>query len=322
MVKAGDGVDVSAIALSANVTIVNSAPTVSVTLSSNVTALGPLDLTMVTGDADGDGVETDIMWYRNGFLEGSLAGEISVPNQLLGPGQTWAVHVTPTDSGSTSGATAIKTITVLNIEPIAQINVQNEIIWIGEWTTLDATQSSDVDGRVVEATWSWVDAAGTISSDSGLEIQMVPLSNTVVTLTVLDDMGAFATTDVQLSAVQGPVITDFNTESKGKSVVLEWDWNGPNATFNILRNGILVGTTSSESYTDIPLFAGDTSYAIQPQIGDMTLIAGTSGAQSILIETAATEAPGPSSTGGLISGIIFLLIGIAASGFALMGRRD
>jgi hypothetical protein len=84
----------------------------------------------------------------------------------------------------------------------------------------------------------------------------------------------------------------------------------------------LVGTTSSESYTDIPLFAGDTSYAIQPQIGDMTLIAGTSGAQSILIETAATEAPGPSSTGGLISGIIFLLIGIAASGFALMGRRD
>jgi hypothetical protein len=54
----------------------------------------------------------------------------------------------------------------------------------------------------------------------------------------------------------------------------------------------------------------------------MTLIAGTSGAQSILIETAATEAPGPSSTGGLISGIIFLLIGIAASGFALMGRRD
>jgi hypothetical protein len=322
MVKAGDGTDVSTIALSANVTIVNSAPTVSVSLSSNVTALGPLNLTMVTEDADGDGVETDIMWYRNGFLEGSLAGEIGVPNQLLGPGQTWAVHVTPTDSDSTSGATAIKTITVLNIEPIAQINVQNEVIWIGEQTTLDATQSSDVDGQIVEATWSWIDIAGTISSDSGLEIQIIPPSNTVVTLTVLDDMGATATVDVQLSAVQGPVITDFNTESKGKSVVLEWDWNGPNATFNVLRNGILVGTTSSKSYTDTPLFAGDTSYAIQPQIGDMTLIAGTSDAQSILIEPAAADVPGPSSTGGLISGIIFLLIGITASGFAFMGRRD
>ena len=118
------------------------------------------------------------------------------------------------------------------------------------------------------------------------------------------------------------MINDFNTESKGKSVVLEWGWNGPNATFNILRNGILIGTTASESYTDAPLFAGETSYAIQPQIGDMTLVAGTSGAQTIMIETTAAEAPGPSSTGGLISGILFLLIGIVVSGFALIGRRD
>ena len=54
----------------------------------------------------------------------------------------------------------------------------------------------------------------------------------------------------------------------------------------------------------------------------MTLVAGTSGAQTIMIETAAAEAPGPSSTGGLVSGILFLLIGIVVSGFALIGRRD
>ena len=322
MVKAGDGTGMSEIALSANVTVINSAPTASFIISSNVTALGPLNLTITTDDVDGDDVETEIMWYRNGFLEGSLTGEISVPTLLLGPGQTWAAHVTPTDSEAASGATAIKTITVVNIEPTAQINVQNEVIWIGEWTTLDAAQSSDVDGRIVEATWSWTDATGTINSDSGFEIHMIPLANMVVTLTVLDDMGSTATAELQLSAVQGPMITDFNTESKGKSVVLEWGWNGPNATFNILRNGILIGTTASESYTDAPLFAGETSYAIQPQIGDMTLVAGTSGAQTIMIETAAAEAPGPSSTGGLVSGILFLLIGIVVSGFALIGRRD
>ena len=322
MVKAGDGTGVSATALSANVTIVNSAPTVSLTLSSNVTSLGPLQLDISTDDADGDEVESHITWYRNGFLYGSLTGELGVPNQLLGPGQTWAVHVTPTDSNSTSGTTVIEAITVLNIEPSAQINVQNEVIWIGELTVLDATQSSDVDGRIVEATWSWIDTAGSIGSDSGFEIQMIPLGNTVVTLTVIDDMGATSTANVQLSGVQGPVVTDFITESKGKSVVLEWGWDGPNATFNILRNGVLVGTTASESYVDTPLFAGDTSYTIQPQIGDLILVAGTSGAQSIMIEPAATEAPGPSSIGGLISGILFLLIGITASGFALMGRRD
>ena len=322
MVKVGDGTDVSAASLSANVTIVNSAPTVSVILSSNVTALGPLDLTITTDDADGDVVETEVLWYRNGFLEGSLTGKITVPNQLLGPGQTWAAHVTPTDSESTPGAIGIETITVLNIEPEARIEVQSESIWIGEWATLDATQSSDVDGIIVEATWSWIDTAGTAGSDFGFNIQMIPIANTVVTLTVIDDMGATATANIQLSPVQGPVIIDFNAEPKGKSVVLQWGWDGPNATFNILRNGVLIGTTASESYTDTPLFAGDTSYSIQPQIGDMPLVSGTSGAQSILLETAAVEPPGPSSIGGLISGIMFLLIGIAVIGFAFTGRRD
>ena len=322
MVNAGDGNDVSTASLSANVTILNSAPTVSLTLSSNVTALGPLNLIITTDDADGDVVETDVAWYRNGFLDGSLTGELSVPIQLLGPGQTWAVHVTPTDSDSTIGSTAIESITVLNIEPVAQIEVQTETIWIGERAHLDASQSSDVDGQIVEATWTWVDTAGNIGMTSGLKIQMIPLANTVVTLTVIDDMGAIATVNMQLIAVQGPVISDFDAESKGKLVVLEWTWNGPDATFNILRNGVSVGTTASQSFTDAPLFAGETSYSIQPQIGDEPLVAGVSLSQIVLLETAAVEAPGPSSIGGLVSGIVFLLIGFAASGFALMGRRD
>ena len=322
MVNAGDGNDVSTASLSANVTILNSAPTVSLTLSSNVTALGPLNLIITTDDADGDVVETDVAWYRNGFLDGSLTGELSVPIQLLGPGQTWAVHVTPTDSDSTIGSTAIESITVLNIEPVAQIEVQTETIWIGEWAHLDASQSSDVDGQIVEATWTWVDTAGNIGMTSGLKIQMIPLANTVVTLTVIDEMGAIATVNMQLVAVQGPVISDFDAESKGKLVVLEWTWNGPDATFNILRNGVSVGTTASQSFTDTPLFAGETSYSIQPQIGDEPLVAGVSLSQIVLLETAAVEAPGPSSIGGLVSGIVFLLIGFAASGFALMGRRD
>ena len=322
MVNAGDGTDVSTTSLSANVTILNSAPTVSLTLSSNVTSLGPLNLVFTTNDADGDVVETDVTWYRNGFLEGSLTGEISVPTQLLGPGQTWAVHVTPTDSDSAIGSTGIESTTVLNIEPVAQIEVITETIWIGEWAHLDASPSSDVDGRIVEATWAWVDTGGNIGTASGLKIQMIPFANAVITLTVIDDMGAIATANVQLVAVQGPVISDFDAESKGKSVVLEWTWNGPNATFNILRNGVSVGETTSQTFTDTPLFAGETSYSIQPQISNEPLVAGVSPSQTVLLEPAAVDAPGPSSIGGLVSGIIFLLIGFAASGFAFIGRRD
>ena len=322
MVKAGDGSDISTTPLSANVSILNSAPTADLALSSNVTALGPLNLVITTADDDDDAVEIEITWYRNGFLEGSLTNETSVPSNLLGPGQTWTAHVLPTDSDATAGQTAITPTSILNIEPVASIDVVTQTIWVGEWVTLDAGQSSDIDGRVADASWSWIDTEGNTGSDSGFEIQMIPLANTVVTLTVIDDMGDSATTNVQLAVTQGPVLSDFSVEAKGKNVILEWKWDGPNATFNILRNGVLIGTSDGDSFTDTPLFAGENTYLVQPQRDDMPFVAGSSSSQTVLLEPAAVEAPGPSSFGGMISGILFLLIGLAACGFALMGRRD
>ncbi len=322
LVQAGDGTDVSDEPLSANVTIVNSAPTASLTLTTNVTALGPLNLVVLTDDADGDAVETNITWYRNGFLDGSLTGETNVPSQLLGPGQTWAAHVTPVDTELEAGSTAIVSTTILNIEPVAQIQVLTETVWNGEVITLSATSSEDVDGQIVEFAWSWIDSDGLIGSDSGFEINMIPLSNTVITLTVYDDMGALATANTQIAPVQGPAVTDFMVDSSGATVLLEWTWNGPNATFNILRNGVQIGVTDAQSFTDNPLFAGQSAYSVQPVVGEMPLVAGTSPTQMVVLEPAAVDAPGPSSLGGLVSGIIFLLVGLSACGLALMERRD
>jgi len=322
IVNAGDGSGISSTSLSVNVTIINTAPNASLGLSSNITALGPLNLIITTADADDDAVETEISWYRNGFLEGSLMNETSVPANLLGPGQTWAAHVTPIDTDMTSGQTAIASTTILNIEPVAHIEVVTETIWIGEWAILDAGQSSDADGRVTEASWSWTDTEGNKGSDSGFEIQMIPLANTVVTLTVIDDLGGLATKNVQLTATQGPVLSEFSADSKDKKVVLEWKWGGPNATFNILRNGVMVGTSTDESFTDVPLFAGENTYIIQPQIGDIPIVAGSSSPQTVLLEPAAVKTPGPSSLGGTVSGILFLLVGVGAVGFALIERRE
>ena len=322
IVQAGDGTDVSVTPLSANVTVVNSAPTASLTLSENVTALGPLNLQILTDDADSDAVETNISWYRNGFLDGSLSGQTTVPPQLLGPGQTWAAHVTPVDTESAFGSTVIASTTILNIEPVAQIQVLTNTIWKGEWVTLSAAQSQDTDGQIVEAAWSWIDSDGITGSESGFEINMIPLLNTVVTLTVYDDMGALATANIQLSPTEGPAVSEFLVDSSGTSVLLEWSWNGPNATFNVLRNGVSIGTTDSQSFSDNPLFAGESAYSIQPVVDDMPLVAGTSPSQTIVLEPAAVDAPGPSSVSGLVSGIVFLLIGLSACGFAMMDRRD
>tara|TARA_Y100000766_G_scaffold284894_1_gene305266 strand:+ start:10971 stop:13364 length:2394 start_codon:yes stop_codon:yes gene_type:complete len=322
VVQAGDGTDVSDEPLSANVTIVNSAPTANVSLSTNVTALGPLTLVVSTDDVDGDDVETNITWYRNGFLDGSLTGETTVPNQLLGPGQTWAVHVTPIDSDLESGSTVVESTTILNIEPIAQIQVLTQTVWKGELTTLSAILSEDIDGQIVEFAWSWNDSDGITLTDSGSEIQMIPHSNTDVMLTVYDDMGAFATASVRLTTSQGPTVSDFLIDAGDTLVVLEWAWNGPNATFNILRNGVAIGVTDSLTYSDRPLFAGESSYSIQPVIGETPLIAGSSPTQSVILEPISADAPGPSSFSGLVSGIIFLLIGLGACGLALIERRD
>ena len=322
IVQAGDGTDVSATPLSANVTVVNSVPTASLTLSENVTALGPLNLQILTDDADSDTVETNISWYRNGFLDGSLSGQTTVPTQLLGPGQTWAAHVTPVDTEPAFGSTVIVSTTILNIEPVAQIQVLTNTIWKGEWVTLSAAQSQDIDGQIVEAAWSWIDSDGTTGSESGFEINMIPVLNTVVTLTVYDEMGALATANIQLSPTEGPVVSDLFVDSSGTSVLLEWSWDGPNATFNVLRNGVSIGVTDSQSFSDNPLFAGESAYSIQPVVDDMPLVAGTSPSQTIVLEPAAVDAPGPSSFSGLVSGIVFLLIGLSACGFAMMERRD
>jgi hypothetical protein len=88
-----------------DVTILNSAPTASVTLTENVTSLGPLNAVITSDDADEEEVQTSIQWYRNGFLDGTLMNVTSVPASYLGPGQTWSIHVTPTDESLLSGAT-------------------------------------------------------------------------------------------------------------------------------------------------------------------------------------------------------------------------
>ena len=197
-----------------------------------------------------------------------------------------------------------------------------QTVWKGEWTTLSAVQSEDTDGQIVDFLWSWIDSDGVEGTDSGSEINMISLSNTVVTLTVYDDMGASASANVQLTPVQGPRVSDFSVDSSGTLVTLDWSWNGPNATFNILRNGVSIGVTDSQTFSDSPLFAGESSYSIQPVIGEVPLIAGTSTSQSVILEPVSADAPGPSSLGGLISGIIFLFIGLSACGLAFIGRRD
>ena len=320
-VKAGDGNGYSTTPLTANVTVLNSAPSASVAVSENITSQDTLNVVITTDDADGDEVQTNVQWYRNGFLDGTLMNATSVPASYLGPGQTWSVHVTPTDEGQLSGVTATSSTTVLNTAPTSEITVKTDPIWLGERVDLSASLSTDIDGQIVTALWSWTDTNSMTGTASGTDVSIFPTANIVVTLVVVDDMGGEDTSNVQLLVVQGPTVSEFTSVSTGRNVDLQWAWDGPDANFTILRNGISIGVTDELSFTDQPLFAGENTYSVQPLIGEEALIAGATAPQTVVVQTTAQAAPGPSTTGGLISGTMLLLFGLGIGFFAFM-RRD
>ena len=141
----------------------------------------------------------------------------SVPASYLGPGQTWSIHVTPTDENLLAGATVVSSTTILNTEPTAEITVKTDPIWLGERVDLSASLSTDIDGQIVSALWSWTDTDSMTGSASGTEISIFPTANTVVTLMVVDDMGEFAVVESVKSAspIFAPLsgeITEVNEE--------------------------------------------------------------------------------------------------------------
>jgi hypothetical protein len=263
------------------------------------------------------------LWYRNGFLEGSLNGSNSVPSSLLGPGQIWSIHAVPTDSQGAVGPVAIASITVSNLDPIAAISIETNPVWEGESIILSSSPSSDADGRIVLSQWSWTTLDGLTGSSVGTEFSFIAQSNAIVTLTVIDDSGSSSSTTTQIVTVTGPSITSLEANVKGQSVELSWFWDESfGADFNVLRNGIIVATTNQTQFTDAPILAGNISYEIQPILDGSTLIAGASDAVEVTVSAEQSVASGTNASLGSISGIIFLLIGLIAAGYALKEERE
>ena len=96
----------------AQVTIVNSAPTAQVSISPNP-ALAYQDLvaTVSTTDADNDTVEAAITWTVDGAGQPDLDDELEVPSTLTEAGQAWTVTVVPND-GTDDGAAVSASVTI------------------------------------------------------------------------------------------------------------------------------------------------------------------------------------------------------------------
>ena len=244
-----------------------------------------------------------------------------MPSVLLGPGQEWSIEVVAND-GTLSSTPTFHSITIANLAPVAELLQDSTPSWIGEKTTLDASGSSDIDGRVVSYQWTWSDTNSASGTGTGPTFTFMPTATASVNLLITDDMGATAAATTLVVPVQGPTISNLEASPIGQDITLSWAYEGPNATFNIERNGAVIATVDSLMYSDEPLVAGETTYTIRPVLDGVAMQDGST--DTVLIQVEPVIEPVDSSTplSASLLGFFLLLIGVAALGYLLMVRRE
>ena len=105
----------------------------------------------------------------------------------------------------------------------------------------------------------------------------------------------------------GPSVQNMELFYDGEQEVkLMWTWNGPQTSFNILRNDVLIGTTNETTFLDLPPLSGENAYTVQPEDGERVFINGAK-TQSIEAAVGDVEVPQPSEISGYVLGGLLLL---------------
>jgi hypothetical protein len=288
VVRVTDGVDDVSFT-TPGVTVLNAAPTVTIEWPANTTALQALAPIITTSDADGDDLTLVTTWYKNGFRDATLGNLTAVPADKLAPEQSWRV-VVMADDGSLWSEAAESTLTVANLGPQASVEVLTSEVWIGETTQLSGASSTDPDGRIVMHRWSWDDHV-----EVGEQVTMVLSEPTDVTLTVTDEHGASSSSSITLAPTNGPTVQNLVAVHDGRGEVrLTWSWTGEDVMHHVYRNGDMIGTTASTSFTDRPPMSGANTYAVQPVNDERTFQQGADDV-SVLVNDVDIETPAPAA---------------------------
>ncbi|MBT93655.1 MAG: hypothetical protein CMA60_02380 [Euryarchaeota archaeon] len=320
VVQANDGEATSSQSETLSVAIINSVPILSVSLE-NVTSQDNLLLQTSISDIDDDVTEVStITWLRNGFREGSLDGATIVPSSYLGPGQEWSVEVNVTDGSSYVLSTA--SIIVENTPPSARISVLTDDLYAGERVILSGLDSTDPDNSIVRYQWIWMNGAS-----SGVEASfLMPVSGVVeVSLTVIDESGATNTTSLTIEPISALACPNLTQTVSDTNVQLDWTWvSSVSSSFEISRNGVVVGVTNDTTFTDSPNVLGVSNYEIQTLIGDRILESPCqSPSVSVEIDAATIEFDeGPSAVAGLGLGSVYVIVGILLFVASLLRRGE
>jgi hypothetical protein len=306
----------NSITLSDTVLIANSLPTVTYNGALTFDALLDIDplADLVTDDANGDDVTLSWAWVRNGFS--TNYNQSTILASSLGAGDSWVALVTPND-GMDDGPILSIQFTITNTAPVAVITASENLIQ-GATVTFSASNSTDIDGAVVNAIWM-IDGEVV---HNGMTLNTLMVEELNLQVKVVDDMGATDTSSMTYTGVLPPYAANTEAKSDGSEVVLTWE--GDAEEWAIVHNGEVIDTTKSTKYRHAPTMAGEHTYNILPIVdGQQIQWEGATSADNVeLSSTSVPETPGPSETFGMIFSIVMLLAGIAGVTVSFMPRRD
>ena len=290
---------------STNVTLINARPHLEASVSDTVTSLQPAEVNLSMSDADDDAVTVEIAWYRNDFLDATLANRTTVPADRLAPGQTWRMVAVASDGEITTDPVEVA-FTVRNLEPEAIITLLDDNLWLGEHLRVTSSASTDPEGSPLTSHWTLNGHTTT-----GEQPTLLLANSGTLVLTVTDEHGGTTTATMNLTAQQGPRVSDTTAafDAQDSTARLDWSWSGEDVTFMVYRNGQAIGQTTATFFTDAPPFEGQHTYTVQPFTDNRTYQGGaTTVALDVVAEPVTTET---GSTGGLVMFLLLMLGGIS-----------
>ena len=325
-IKANDGESLSEVYSITSFTVHNSLPVIQIDdIPSNLTFantdISSLTIEPVFSDADDDQIVSSIQWFRNGFREGSLDNQTIVPSSFFGAGQLWTLEILYHDNDGPIQQFS-HTITVDNIAPQAAIEIMSTNLWSGEVILLDAGQSIDFDGTIVNYLWEFQDSSGDTQITTGKQVEVIGECTIGIILTVEDDLGLVGTNTRIIQTTAGPEVKSLTGLNTPTGVQLSWEWTGEEVEFTIMRNGIMVGVTSDTTFTDQPQIAGSTAYTITPVVDKQGLIAGSQTITNFEVTIAVESESVVSESGGFALGIAIMMLSIGIISLSLLQRRD
>lgn len=164
-------------------------------------------------------------------------------------------------------------------------------------------------------------------ASSGVEASfLMPVSGIVeVSLTVIDESGATNSTSIIIEPISALACPNLTQTVSDANVQLDWTWaSSVPASFEISRNGVVVGMTNETTFTDSPNVLGVSNYKIKTLLGDRILeSACQSPSVSVEIDAATIEfEQGPSAIAGLGLGSIYVIVGILLFVASLLHRGE